>query len=255
MTILIRADVMAAVEDSRSLEDRAVRASVIHCEKNVTEKIMGAREGSVILELECDLLFPAALENALTEENAPRIKARIEVCGSNGTNSSKAEKILLEKGILVVYDFLANSAGVTASYFEWLRNLYQRSRFEAENIYEQGFDDSVMDSHIMPEFRDRIKAVLAQDESPELTLQWNEILRDIMISAVNEDYHFARDNNVSLKDAGFINTQFRVLAAAVSRMDEEPAGLFKESLSEKARQMLEEFLKHPEVDVFKKGKA
>jgi glutamate dehydrogenase/leucine dehydrogenase len=245
------ADVIAAVESSRGLEDRSIRASVIHCEKNVSKKIKGASEGAAILELECDLLFPAALENALSEENAPRIKAVIEVCGSNGTNSSKAEKILLEKGILVVYDFLANSAGVTASYFEWLRNLYQRSRFEAENIYEREFDDSVMDSYIMPEFRERIKLVLAQEESNEVTSQWNTILRDIMISAVNEDYRFAREQKVSLKDAGFLNTQFRVLAAAVSSMDAKRALEFRSSLSEKSQQMLEEFLKHPEVNIFR----
>uniref|UniRef100_UPI002629865C Glu/Leu/Phe/Val family dehydrogenase n=1 Tax=Oceanispirochaeta sp. TaxID=2035350 RepID=UPI002629865C len=243
--------VMKAVEDSRGLDDRAVRASVVHCEMNVNEKIMGAREGSVLLELECDLLVPAALENSVTEENAPRIKAKIEVCGSNGSNSSKAEKILLDKGVLVVYDFLANSAGVTASYFEWLRNLYQRSRFEAEKIYEKDFDDSVMNSYIMPEFRERIKAVLAQDESPAVTEQWNMILRDIMISAVNEDYHFAREQKISLKDAGFINTQFRVLTAALSRMSEDQAQGIKDSLNEKASVMLDEFLTHPEVDVFR----
>jgi hypothetical protein len=243
--------VMKAVEDSRGLDDRAVRASVVHCEMNVNENIMGAREGSVLLELECDLLFPAALENSVTEENAPRIKAKIEVCGSNGSNSSKAEKILLDKGVLVVYDFLANSAGVTASYFEWLRNLYQRSRFEAEKIYEKDFDDSVMNSYIMPEFRERIKAVLAQDESPAVTEQWNMILRDIMISAVNEDYHFAREQKISLKDAGFINTQFRVLTAALSRMSEDQAQGIKDSLNEKASVMQDEFLTIPVVSVFR----
>ena len=150
-----------------------------------------AAEGSAILELECDLLFPAALENAVTEKNAPKINAKIEICGSNGSNSSKAEKILKEKGVLVVYDFLANGAGVTASYFEWLRNLYQRARYEAENIYEKEFDDRVMDRYIMPEFRNRIKAVLNIEESDKTTALWNTILRDIMFSAVNEDYSYA----------------------------------------------------------------
>lgn len=244
-------DVMASVKNSMNLEDRSVRASVIHTQKNVSEKIEGASEGSAILELECDLLFPAALENAVTEKNAAKVKAKIEICGSNGSNSSKAEKILQEKGVLVVYDFLANSAGVTASYFEWLRNHYQRSRYEAENIYEKEFDDSVMNPFIMPEFLERIKSVLAQEESPEVTEQWNMILRDIMFSAVNEDYAFARENKVSLKDAGFINSQMRVLAAAMTKMSSPQAAVLEESLSEKPRQMLNDFLNHPEIEIFR----
>ena len=243
-------ELMAAVEASRTLEDRSKRASVIHAEKNVTEKIPGAREGSAILELECDILVPAALENAITEANASRINAKIEICGSNGSNSSKAEKILTEKGVLVVYDFLANSAGVTASYFEWLRNLYQRRRYEEENIYERDFDDSVMDPYIMPEFLERIKGVLAQEESPEVTAQWNTILRDIMFSALNEDYRFAADEGGSLKDAGFINTQMRVLAASLCKMDQDRAAELRNSLNEKAGRQLAEFMRHPETALF-----
>ncbi len=242
-------DLMASVKNSMEEEDRALRATVIHAKKGVNKLIKGAREGSVVLELPCDIVFPAALENAVTEVNAPKIKAKIEVCGSNGSNSSKAEKILHEKGVLVVYDFLANSAGVTASYFEWLRNLYQRSRYEAENIYEEDFDDKVMDRYIMPEFKERIKQVLAHEESDEVTALWNTILRDIMFSAVNEDYRQARDKGISMKSAGFINTQMRVLAAAVSRMEEEEASALKTSLPGETAALLEEFLKHPEVDI------
>ena len=245
-------EVLAAVNNSRNLEDRALRASVIHAEKNVHEKIMGAREGSAILELECDILFPAALENAVTEVNAPKINTKIEICGSNGSNSSKAEKILQERGILVIYDFLANSAGVTASYFEWLRNLYQRSRFEAEIIYEKDFDDTVMDRYIMPEFRKRIKDVLSQEESDTVTALWNTILRDIMFSAVNEDYRYAEEHQVSMKDAGFINSQLRVLAAGLSRMTDEDAELLTASLPEETREFFKkEFQSHPEVGIIR----
>ena len=243
-------ELMAAVEASRSLEDRSQRASVIHAKKNVKDKILGAREGSAILELECDILVPAALENALTEKNAPRINAKIEVCGSNGSNSSKAEKILAEKGVLVVYDFLANSAGVTASYFEWLRNLYQRRRYEEEIIYGHEFDDTVMDPYIMPEFLTRIKGVLAQEESDSVTAQWNTILRDIMFSALNEDYRFAAREGGSLKDAGFINTQMRVLAAALCRMNRDEADKLRGGLAEKTGRQLDGFMKHPETALF-----
>jgi len=240
-------ELLGAVAGSRDAEDPRVRASVIHAEKNVTKRIKGAAEGSKILELECDLLFPAALENAVTEKNANRIKAKIEVCGSNGSNSSKAEKILQKRGVLVIYDFLANSAGVTASYFEWLRNLNQRCRFEAEQIHNQEFDDSVMDRYIMPEFLDRIKSILTQEESQETTDRWNRILRDIMFSAVNEDYRFAAEKGTSLKNAGFINSQMRVFAALLSGKDEDERRVLTESLPKETLTMLDSFLAHPEL--------
>ncbi len=77
---------------------------------------------SELLELECDVLIPAAKEDQITVRNAAKIKAKIIAEGANGPTTSKADPILQEKGILVIPDILANAGGVTVSYFEWVQD-------------------------------------------------------------------------------------------------------------------------------------
>jgi len=83
------------------------------------EKTISNKE---LLELDCDILVPAAIENQITAENAPNIKAKIVVEAANGPTTAEATKILTERGILLVPDVLASAGGVTVSYFEWVQN-------------------------------------------------------------------------------------------------------------------------------------
>ena len=76
-----------------------------------------------LLTLDVDLLIPAALQGQITEANADQIKAKLIVEGANGPTSAEADKILEEKGVIVVPDILANGGGVVCSYFEWVQNL------------------------------------------------------------------------------------------------------------------------------------
>jgi glutamate dehydrogenase (NADP+) len=103
---------------SQSRQLRAVYCDGALCE-TVDAEAIGNDE---LLELEVDLLVPAALENQITAENVARIQAPVILELANGPTTSEADAVLSERGVLVVPDILANAGGVTVSYFEWTQN-------------------------------------------------------------------------------------------------------------------------------------
>ena len=100
-----------------------------------------------LMERECEILLPAATENQITTDNAPRLKCKIIVEGANGPTTSEADEILDQRGIFVVPDILANAGGVTVSYFEWVQDRQgyfwslQEVRQRLDQVMRFGFAD------------------------------------------------------------------------------------------------------------------
>ncbi|MBI2618598.1 MAG: Glu/Leu/Phe/Val dehydrogenase [Ignavibacteriales bacterium] len=160
------------------------------------------------LELDCDILVPAALENQITGENAPRIKAKIVGEGANGPTTADAEEILLKKGIMVLPDMYLNAGGVTVSYFEWLKNLQhvrmgrmgrrfaERSMGQVIEIIEASTGHSVTD-------KQRQMLVKGPDEEDLV----NSGLEDTMIVAYHEIHEvWKKTKNIDLRTAAFISS-------------------------------------------------
>ena len=160
------------------------------------------------LELECDILIPAALENQITAENAPKIKAKIIGEAANGPVTADAEKILEEKGIMIIPDVYINAGGVTVSYFEWLKNL-SHVRFGR------------MGKRFQAGAYDRILAIVERETGRGLTKEERDAvargadehdlvysgLEETMITAYNQTREIMKTNDSvdNLRTAAFVN--------------------------------------------------
>jgi glutamate dehydrogenase (NAD(P)+) len=100
---------------------------------------------NIVLEFDCDVLIPAALENQITSENAARIKAKVIAEAANGPITSEGEAILLAAGKLIIPDLYCNAGGVTVSYFEWLKNLSHMRFGRMEKRFNQNTYNSLVD--------------------------------------------------------------------------------------------------------------
>ncbi len=144
-------------------------------------------KNSDALELECDILIPAALENVINGDNAPRIKAKIIGEAANGPCTPEADEIFSQKGILCVPDMYLNAGGVTVSYFEWLKNLSHVRYGRMEKRFTEN-----LNSHILGQIEEMSGKKVSEKErefimhGPEEVDLVHSGLEETMIAATRE---------------------------------------------------------------------
>jgi glutamate dehydrogenase (NAD(P)+) len=177
-SIVAVADHIGGVANTDGLD---VAALIEHMNANHTvDGFSGgdAFDKDAIITWDADVLIPAAIEDVIHKDNAGEIQATIIVEGANGPTTPEADDILLERGIVVVPDILANAGGVTVSYFEWAQNM-QHYRWELERV---------------------------NGELAKIMRRSYAAVRDI-----------AQEKNVDLRTAAFVLAIRRVGAAALAR--------------------------------------
>ncbi|OLB10753.1 MAG: glutamate dehydrogenase [Candidatus Rokubacteria bacterium 13_2_20CM_69_10] len=165
------------------------------------------------LELECDILIPAALENQLTAENAPRIRTKILAEAANGPTTAEAEKILLDRGVYVIPDVYLNAGGVTVSYFEWIKNLSHVRFGRVAKRFEEASHNrmvSAIEKATGRLFSDEERRRIAHGPS-EIDLV-NSGLEETMIDAYQQIRELARrDSRITdLRTAAFLSALNKV---------------------------------------------
>jgi glutamate dehydrogenase/leucine dehydrogenase len=132
-----------AVSDSRGgvYNPDGLDLTTVEAQKDETGSVVGTPgteplEPLAVLEIPCDVLIPAALENQITMENAARLNTRLIVEAANGPVTPGADRILAERDIKVLPDILANAGGVVVSYFEWVQNL-DNAQWELHDVHDK----------------------------------------------------------------------------------------------------------------------
>jgi len=205
----------------------------IHCPKGLDlEKVIAHRKetGSILdysgaeninsssgaLELPCDILVPAALENQITQANAAKIQAKIIAEAANGPTTADAEKTLTARGALIIPDVYLNAGGVTVSYFEWLKNL-SHVRF---GRMEKRFDEDIhkglvaaLERMTGQKFSPKEAAHLASGPGEEALV--NSGLEETMVNAYHEIRATQKrlDHAVDLRTAAFVNAIDKIAVA------------------------------------------
>jgi glutamate dehydrogenase (NAD(P)+) len=148
-TILAASDSRGGIYNSKGID--AVGA-IRHKQEHGTLSGFGGSDdvsNEELLEIECDILVPAALESVITVKNADRIKTKMIAEAANGPTTPEADRVLFDKGIMVLPDILANAGGVTVSYFEWAQNIqgYYWAEDEVNQKLERVMKRAFLDVH------------------------------------------------------------------------------------------------------------
>ena len=171
------------------------------------------------LEYDCDILVPAALENQITSENAPRIKAKVIGEAANGPVTSEAADILMKKGSRILPDFYLNAGGVTVSYFEWLKNLSHVAFGRMDKRYEE-----LTNQNMLQAIEEASGTNFTRDARSQLMKGASEI--DIVNSGLEETmtkaYHtiweiYKTKRTPNLRTASFICSIEKIAAAYMAR--------------------------------------
>lgn len=207
------AKVIAIAEaDGAVIDENGIDIESLYRYRQEKKSVRGYPKGKVItdsasaLELECDILIPAALEKQITDANAARIKARIIAEAANGPITPGAEKILLKKGVMIIPDIYVNAGGVTVSYFEWLKNLshvrFGRMQKRWEEKHQRNFISLVEDLTGKKVPQKRVDDLIHGADEIDLVRSG---LEDTMIEAYRDIREFKkrRKNIEDLRTAAF----------------------------------------------------
>jgi glutamate dehydrogenase (NAD(P)+) len=161
------------------------------------------------LELDCDILVPAALELVITAENAPRIKAKIIAEAANGPTTLEAEDVLLQRGALILPDLWLNAGGVIVSYFEWLKNLSHVRFGRMQKRYEEGAARRILEAVQQSTGKQFTEQQIGFfTEGPDEEDLVNSGLEESIVSAYHQIQQIQQRHaagEVSLRTAAFIN--------------------------------------------------
>ncbi|WP_128476084.1 glutamate dehydrogenase GdhB [Halorussus pelagicus] len=166
-------DVNGAAYDTTGLDTHAVPSHEEQPEAVMQYDAPNTLTNEEILELDVDVLVPAAIGNVLTADNASDVQADIVVEGANGPTTSAADEILDERGVEVIPDILANAGGVTVSYFEWLQDINRR-QWSLERVNEE------LESHMLSAWDDVRTEVETRD------LSWRDAAYVVALERVGE---------------------------------------------------------------------
>lgn len=183
------------------------------------QKGTGVENAKDLLEYDCDILVPAALENQITKDNAPRIKAKIVAEAANGPVTKEAEAILQERNVFIIPDLYLNAGGVTVSYFEWLKNLSRVSFGRMDKRYEEVNNRRILQA--MEELTGNklsdLQHQLMETGPGEVDIV-NSGLEEIMVTAYHDTHALMKSKSIpDLRTASFVSSVEKIATSYIAR--------------------------------------